>query len=477
MAEREPDRAGAGFVPAVARRTRPRRSGPGRSRRGSCRTTGCARAGPGTSSAAGRPARRRRSARRPARSPSPGRRTSIWSTAGTVVGPVMVDRRAGVHDHDRARVGRDDPADQLVLVAGKVHATRGRDPRTPSRRWCRRPRPPRRRRGGGDGPVEQSSGGGRRQPDLHARERTAAWRLGYSTTSSYRRAGVEVDGGRDLLAAQAEELVARAVADRLTPSRTTSPSSSTRARPACTSVTACAGRPSSGTSRPVARNENVVRRRRAPAAEEQQVAVEADASVHDRAGEVGPGEELDVDPACRPAARRRHRAAVRARRCRSPARRRSSRRSPSALAERLERCDAVVRRARLADPPPMMLRPLGVRARSTASVRDRRRGRMGSTPSFFSSTIASAAASRASARCSGTVDRSSASAAGRRAPRAGRRPRAGGAPRRRARASSTSPSSHRLGERRPVDAARSRHLEVEPGAGRRRLSTRARTSR
>ena len=57
-------------------RTRLRRNAPARSRRGSCRTTGCARAGPGTWWGAARSVRSRRTARRPARSPSPGRRTT-----------------------------------------------------------------------------------------------------------------------------------------------------------------------------------------------------------------------------------------------------------------------------------------------------------------------------------------------------------------------------------------------------------------
>ena len=63
-----------------------------------------------------------------------------------VVAPRHQHRRAGVDQHDRARVGRDDGADQVVLPAGQGERCRGRSPRTRRSSWCRRRRARRRPR-------------------------------------------------------------------------------------------------------------------------------------------------------------------------------------------------------------------------------------------------------------------------------------------------------------------------------------------
>ena len=63
--------------------------------------------------------------------------------AGTL-GPRHLDGGARVDDDDRAGVGLEDRLDELALAARAGTGRAGRGPRTPTRRWSRRP--PRRRR-------------------------------------------------------------------------------------------------------------------------------------------------------------------------------------------------------------------------------------------------------------------------------------------------------------------------------------------
>ena len=111
------------------------------------------------------------------RRPAPGRRTSTWSTAATSSAHGIVDRRAGVDDHDGARVGGGDPAAPARPARRAGPSSCGRGPPSPTRGRCRRPRRRRRRLGGGgDGPVEQVGGGGRVGTRPGSRPATASCR-------------------------------------------------------------------------------------------------------------------------------------------------------------------------------------------------------------------------------------------------------------------------------------------------------------